>query len=156
VLYFVILVFPATLFIGSVARNVRGPSTARSPSALAPTRIALRGCLSDLEALYQEQNARLWGVPKSVTEGDPVQAWNGWSRGWEARVDDLTDRCHLDVPGAADEAGIRARLAAVRDALLSLHRAYTGQVNRFAGEAASLVRGAEAELARAREAVSAQ
>ena len=73
---------------------------------------------------------------------------------WEHRVKDFSDRCGLDAddpkaPGFAE----RTEMAAARDAMLALHRAYTAQVNRFGQEHADLARGAAEAFAHAREAV---
>ncbi len=153
VLYFAIALAGIGLMATSVARSLRGPPRAeRTPGSL-PTRAALRVCLADLELLYQEQNQRAWALGTEFEGKDPLGAWNTWSRGWEVRVDDLSERCRLDAGGGEDTAA-RAELAGARDALLALHRAYAAQVNRFAQEQGDLANAAAEALAHAREEVS--
>ncbi len=79
--------------------------------------------------------------------------WRAWAIEWEQRVKDLADRCHLD--GDADPQAYpgRKELAAARDRVLAVHRAYSMQVNRFAQEQANLVEGAASALREARRAV---
>ena len=64
---------------------------------------------------------------------------------------DLSDRCRLDVT-KGEWAEQRSEMAAARDAMLALHRAYTTQVNRFAEEQGDLARAAAEALGHAREA----
>jgi hypothetical protein len=109
-------------------------------------------CLTDLELLYREQNQRAWALGTNLEGTEPIASWNAWSRSWEARVDDLSDRCRLDASGGEDAAA-RAELAGARDALLALHRAYAAQVNRFAQEQGDLANAVAEALAHAREAV---
>ncbi len=153
VFYFVVLLLGIALMARSIAVSLRGPSRpARTPGAL-PTRAALRVCLSDLELLYAEQNERAWRLGASLETHDPFASWNQWARDWERRVDDLSDRCRLDV-ASGEDAAARSELAAARDALLALHRAYAAQVNRFAQEQGDLTRAAAESLAHARQAVA--
>jgi hypothetical protein len=150
--YFAIALTGVGLMATSVARSLRGPPRPeRAPGAL-PTRAALRVCLSDLEILYREQNQRAWALGTEFEGPDPLGTWRAWARGWEERVDDLSDRCRLDA-GGGEDAAARAELAAARDALRALHRVYTAQVNRFAQEEGDLANAAAEALAHAREAV---
>jgi hypothetical protein len=150
--YFAVVLLGIGLFSLSVARSLRGPSrAAKAPGAL-PTRAALRVCLTDIEALYREQNQRAWALGLEFEGKDPLGTWNAWSRDWEEKVDDLADRCRLDS-ASGEDAAARAELAAARDALLALHRAYAAQVNRFAQEEGDLAHAAAEALAHAREAV---
>jgi len=152
VLYFCIALGGSALFAGSVARHLRGPP--RSPaSGILPTRAALRLCMSDLEVLYREQNQRAWALGLEFEGRDPLGTWNSWAQGWERKVDDLTDRCRLDAPDRGEGYGERTELAAARDALKALHRAYQAQVNRFAQEEGDLAQAAAEAFAHAREAV---
>ncbi len=149
IVYFTILVLGIGLMAISIGRSLRGPSRAARAHGPLPTRAALRVCLSDLELLYREQNQRAWTLANDLEQRDPVAAWNQWSREWERRVDDTSDRCRLDTSGG-DDAAARAELAAARDAILALHRAYAAQVNRFAQEHGDLAQGAAEALAHAR------
>ncbi|MBI5066666.1 MAG: hypothetical protein HZB56_00385 [Deltaproteobacteria bacterium] len=151
VTYFAVTLFGIGLLIFSVARHLKGPP--RPPhSGELPTRAALRLCLGDLEELYREQNERAWALGAEFEGKDPLATWNAWARIWERKVDDLTDRCRLD---ASDREGYKERteLAAARDAMLALHRAYQAQVNRFAQEEGDLANAAAEALAHARQAV---
>jgi hypothetical protein len=153
IVYFFVALAGVGIMATSIARTLRGPPRAeRAPGPL-PTRAALRVCLVDLELLYREQNERAWALGASFEGKDPFGAWSTWARDWEQRVDDLSDRCRLDAGGGADAAA-RSELAAVRDALRALHRAYAAQVNRFAQEEGDLARAAAEALAHAREEVS--
>ena len=151
VVYFAAVLLGIGLFAGSVMRNLKGPERPRSAGPL-PTRAALRVCMADLDALYREQNQRAWALGTELEDLDPVGAWVAWSRTWELRLDDLSDRCRLDQEGE-DDGGARAELAGARDALLALHRVYAAQVNRFALEKGDLARAAAEALAHARVAV---
>lgn len=153
VAYFAAIVVGVGILIGSVATHLRGAR--RGPAGPPPTRAALRVCLSDLESLYREQNQRAWGLAAELEDPQPFQRWNEWARGWETRVADLSDRCGLD---AGDEKQVgwheRTEMAAARDAMLALHRAYGLQVNRFASEHGDLAQAAAEALAHARVAVA--
>ena len=149
IVYFTIVLGGIGLMSASITRSLRGPSRAARVQGALPTRAALRVCLSDLEQLYREQNERAWTLAADLEHRDPIQAWQVWAREWEHRLDDLADRCRLDAASGADAAA-RSELAAARDALLALHRAYTAQVNRFAQEHADLSRAAAEALAHAR------
>ncbi len=152
IIYFAVVLLGIGLVSVSVARSLRGTArSARSAGAL-PTRAALRVCLIDLEILYREQNQRAWALGLEFEGPDPLSTWKLWSREWERKVDDLADRCRLDS-ATGEDAAPRAELAAARDALLALHRAYTTQVNRFAQEEGDLAQAAAEALAHAREAV---
>ncbi len=150
--YFVVVLLGIGLVSVSVARSLRGPSRAAKEVGALPTRAALRVCLTDLELLYREQNQRAWALGAEFEGPDPLGTWNLWSREWERKVDDLTDRCRLDG-ASGEDAAARAELAAARDALLALHRAYAAQVNRFAQEEGDLAQAAAEALAHAREEV---
>jgi hypothetical protein len=153
VIYFGAIVLGVGLMVASVARNLRGPSRPDARSGALPTRAALRVCLSDLEVLYREQNQRAWTLAREIGEEGALASFDAWSRDWERRVHDLGDRCHLDGSGEAMKQE-RAELARARDALVSLHRAYRAQVNRFAQEQGELVEEAVAALRNARAAVT--
>ena len=135
----------------SIGRSLRSPRAHRSAGAL-PTHAALRVCLADLDLLYREQNTRAWTLAAELETRDPVARWNEWAREWERRVDDLSDRCRLDA-ASGEDAAARAELAAGRDALLALHRAYGAQVNRFGQENGDLAQAAAEAMAHARVAV---
>jgi hypothetical protein len=153
-IYLTVVAVAIGLTIRSVVKNLRGPPR---PSATLPTRAAVRVCLSELEGLHREQNERAWRLGADLAGGaDAVQGWQDWSAAWERRLEDLGDRCRLDVsdPGAKDFQG-RTELAAARDAVLRVHRAYTLQVNRFAQDGAALAGGAADALQAARAAVGA-
>ncbi len=156
VVYFSVIVVLGVLVVGSIARNLWSRPRHPAPSGALPTRAALRVCLSDLEGLFQEQNQRAWALGMEFEASDPIAAWSEWSREWEERVDDLSDRCRLDEtrPGEAwlEE---RTEMAAARDAMLALHRAYRAQVNRFAQEQGDLARVAAEAMAHARRSVGA-
>ena len=139
--------------VSSVARHLRG-TPRPAPAGALPTRAALRLCLADLEGLYREQNERAWALGSEFEGRDPLATWNAWARRWEQRVDDLADRCRLDAPDRGEGARERGDLAAARDAILALHRAYQAQVNRFAQEEGDLAQAAAEALANARRAVS--
>jgi hypothetical protein len=153
-LYFGCVLFGVGLVIVSVARQLRGPERG-APGAAPPTRAALRVCLVDLEALSNEQHRRAWALGGELEREQPFEDWNEWSRGWERRVDDLSERCALDADDR-DAPGLAARteMAAARDAMRALHRAYSLHLNRFAAEQGDLVRGAAEALAHARIAVA--
>jgi hypothetical protein len=152
VLYFAVALGGIGLLVFSVAQHLRGPPRAAVAGAL-PTRAALRLCLTDLEGLYREQNQRAWALGVEFEGPDPLGTWNNWARRWEQRVDDLVDRCRLDSSDRGEGYRQRVEMAAARDAMLALHRAYQAQVNRFAQEEGDLARGAAEALAHAREAV---
>ncbi len=152
--YFVIVVGGVGLVTISVARNLRVTNRpVRADPCFLPTKAALRLCLGDLEGLYREGNERAWALGTGMETADPLGSWQTWARAWEARVEDLGERCRLDGPATGPEAVARSELAAGRDALLALHRAYATQVARFAQEHGDLARGAAEALAHAREAV---
>jgi hypothetical protein len=153
VVYFLLIAISTGVTIVSVVRNLRGPHRAEASGAL-PTRAALRVCVTELEALHREQNERAWRLADDIGEADAVARWDLWAREWEQRVEDLGDRCRLDVPDADPQGfGGREELARARDAVLSLHRAYRAQVNRFAQEDADLARKATSSLHEARAAL---
>lgn len=152
--YFAAIALGVGIMVVSVARQLRGPSKPPAVAGPPPTRAALRECVVDLERLFVEQNQRAWQLGSQLESADPFGSWNAWSSHWELRVRDLSDRCGLDAndphtPGFAE----RTEMAAARDAMLALHRAYSAQVNRFAAEQGDLLRGAAEALAHAREAV---
>jgi hypothetical protein len=148
--YFVVILVPIGLVVTSVVRHLRGPNRP-SDSLTLPTRASLRVCVQELEALQKEQNKRAWTLGDEVGQGDAVAHFLAWSQGFERRVGDLGDRCHLD--GAGTDVGFkgRAELAKARDAVLELHRAYRAQANRFAQEEADLAVAAAAALAAAKD-----
>ena len=153
-LYLLAIALSIGAMVASIGRNLSG-NHSTSKGAL-PTRAVARVCVDELEALNVELNQRAWKLggelSGEVGGGDAVARFNVWSQGWEQRLDDLEDRCRLDIsqgdPG--DFAG-REELARARDAVLALHRAYRAQVNRFAVEQAELARGAAEAIKLARE-----
>ncbi len=152
--YFALIAISSGAVVVSVVRNLRGPHRPPATGAL-PTRAAMRVCLTELEGLAREQNARAWRLGEEVGHGDAIARWNGWSRDWEQRVGDLSDRCRLDAGGPEPE-GFAARdeLARARDALLALHRAYRAQVNRFGQDDEDLARRVADALREARDAAA--
>jgi hypothetical protein len=152
VAYFAVTFLGIGIMAFSVARHLRGPPRP-ALSAELPTRAALRLCLADLETLYREQNERAWALGAEFEGPDPLGTWNTWARKWERQVEDLGDRCRLDATGKGEGYHERTELAAARDAVLALHRAYQAQVNRFAQEEGDLANAAAEALAHARQAV---
>lgn len=153
-LYFGVIAFALAVVMTSIVHHLRGPHRPQATGAL-PTRAALRVCVADLAALHREQNERAWRLGDEVGEGDAIARWELWAREWEQRVDDLSDRCRLDASDPDPQGfGGRQELAHARDEVLSLHRAYRAQVNRFAQEDANLARGATRALDAAREAAA--
>ncbi len=151
VVYLAVVGLSIGFTIRSVVANLRGPPR---PSAALPTRTTVRLCLGEIEALNREQHERAWRLGSDLASGeDAVQRWTAWSRGWEQRLDDLADRCRLDV----DDPGFPERrpLAAARDAVRRVHRGYTLQINRFASDDVELARAADAALKAARTAITA-
>jgi hypothetical protein len=135
--------------IVSIGKNLNG---SRSPSKGAlPTRAVARVCAEELDALNLELSQRAWRLGGEIGGGDAVARFNDWSREWEQRLEDLGDRCRLDI-SARDPGDFTGReeLAQARDAVLALHRAYRAQVNRFAGEQAELARAAAVAVEQAR------
>jgi hypothetical protein len=154
VLYFTAISVAVGLFVSGVVRNLRGrprraPVTAATGNL--PTRASLRVCMDDLDAMYQEQNQRAWALGTHFEGVDPLRSWTDWAPRWEDQLNDLADRCRLDA-SSGDWARERAEMAAARDAMLALHRAYTAQVNRFAEEMGDLARAAAEAVHHARDA----
>lgn len=148
--YFALILFSSGVTIASIVRNLRNPHRVELSGAL-PTRAALRVCVTELEALHKEQNERAWKLGDEIGEADAIARWDVWAKEWEQRVDDLGERCQLDAPGADPQGyGGREELARAREAVLSLHRAYRAQVNRFGQEDADLARRAADALHEAR------
>jgi hypothetical protein len=141
VIYFGAIALGVGILIFSVARHLRGPR--RISSGPPPTRAALRVCLGDLEALFHEQNQQAWVLASELERTAPFRRWQEWSAGWEKRVDDMSDRCGLDADDP-HQAGFaeRGEMAAARDAMRALHRAYEQSVSRFAAEHGDLVQAA--------------
>ncbi len=155
VLYFAAIAIAVGFFVVSVVRTLSSRARRAPPTATStlPTRATLRVCMDDLEALYVEQNQRAWALGTHFEGAQPLAAWREWAPRWEERVEDLSDRCRLDVT-KGEWANERSEMAAARDAMLALHRAYTAQVNRFADEHGDLARAAAESMAHAREAAS--
>ncbi|WP_242396302.1 hypothetical protein [Anaeromyxobacter oryzisoli] len=154
VLYLAVIAFALAVVMTSIVRHLRGPHRAAATGAL-PTRAALRVCVADLAALQREQNERAWRLGGEIGEEDAIARWEDWSREWEQRVDDLSDRCRLDASDPDPQGfGGRQELARARDEVLALHRAYRAQVNRFGQEGADLARAAARSLDVAREAAA--
>lgn len=153
ILYFAAIAIAVGFFAVSVVKTLRGRSRRAPPVATSalPTRATLRVCMDELDALYVEQNQRAWAMGSHFDGASPLSAWRDWSPRWEERVGDLSDRCRLDV-AKGEWAAERGEMAAARDAMLALHRAYTAQVNRFAVEHGDLARAAAETMAHAREA----
>jgi hypothetical protein len=154
VVYLTVVAISIGLTIRGVVRNLRGPPR---PSATLPTRTTVRVCLSELEGLNREQHERTWRLGSDLATGeDAVERWSIWSREWEQRIEDLADRCRLDVADA-DGKGYpeRRELAAARDAVVRVHRGYVLQVNRFALDDAEHAREAAEALKAARAAITA-
>ena len=83
--------------------------------------------------------------------------WTAWAPRWLDRLEDLADRCRLDVTTRGEEfLEERTEMAAARDAMMALHRAYNAQVLRFANEEGDLARAAAEAMAHARQAVRAE
>ncbi len=151
--YLSVVAISIGLTIRSVVRNLRGPPR---PSATLPTRTTVRVCLAELEGLNREQHERTWRLGTDLAAGaDALQRWSAWSREWEQRLEDLADRCRLDVADP-DPKGYPERrdLAAARDAVLRVHRGYSLQINRFAKDESELVGAAAEKLHAARAAVT--
>jgi len=150
-MYFAALALALVVVLSSIVHHLRGPHRPPYTGAL-PTRATLRVCVTELEALNREQNARAWRLGEEIGGEGAVKRWEMWARDWEQRVDDLADRCRLDAPDLDPQKfGGRGELARARDALLALHRAYRAQVNRFGQEDADLARSAVQTLEKARE-----
>jgi len=148
--YFSALALALVVLLSSIVNHLRGPHRPPYTGAL-PTRAALRVCVTELEALNHEQNARAWRLGEEIGGEGAIPRFETWARDWEQRVDDLADRCRLDAKDPDPQGfGGRGELARARDALLALHRAYRAQVNRFAQEDADLAQSAVQALAKAR------
>jgi hypothetical protein len=155
--YFLAIALSIGLVVVSVVRHLSGPRRPQATGAL-PTKATVRVCVGELEALHKEQSERAWRLSGEVgAPGAPraLAAFDAWSRQWEQRVDDLSDRCRLDASDPDPQGfGGRAELKQARDAVLAVHRAYRAQVNRFAAEGAELANGAAEALEQARRATS--
>jgi hypothetical protein len=150
-LYFTLIALALAIFLTSIVRHLRGPHRPAFTGAL-PTRAVLRVCVTELEALNHEQNARAWRLSEEMGTVGAISRWEAWARDWEQRVDDLSDRCRLDARDPDPQGfGGRGELARARDAVLALHRAYRAQVNRFSQEEEGLARDASEALERAQE-----
>lgn len=154
IVYFGVIAVLGTLFLTSVLRDLRGRPRQRAAAGAIPTRAALRACLTDLEGLYREQNQRAWALGTDFEGPDPLATWTAWAPKWQERLEDLSDRCRLDVTTRGEEfLEERTEMAAARDATMALHRAYNAQVLRFASEEGDLARAAAEAMAHAREMV---
>jgi len=153
VVYFLALVLSIGTLVGNLVHHLSGPHRPQANGQL-PTRAAMRVCVQELEGLQREQNARAWKLAEGIGPRDALSAFDAWSREWEQRVDDLSERCRLDA-SEPEPPGFRGRaeLGRARDAVLALHRAYRAQVNRFAAEGADLATGAADALTAARAAI---
>jgi hypothetical protein len=150
-IYFIVILLPIGLVVTSVVRHLRSPPRPGGAVTL-PTREAARVCAQELEALHASQNRRAWALGQEIGRPDAVARFLEWSQDFERRLEDLSDRCHLD--GGEPERGFRGRaeLAQARDAVLAVHRAYRAQANRFAQEEADLALAAADALAVAKDA----
>jgi hypothetical protein len=153
VFYFLAIAVGVGFLVTSVVRTLRGRGRRAPPVATSalPTRATLRVCMDDLDALHLEQNQRAWAMGSSFDGASPLATWRDWSPRWEEKVGDLSDRCRLDLT-KGEWVEERSDMAAARDAMLALHRAYSTQVNRFAEEQGDLARAAAEALRNAREA----
>ncbi len=152
--YFAVIAVSSTLFLASVVRDLRGRPRQPAPTGAIPTRAALRTCLADLDGLYREQNQRAWALGTEFEGSDPLATWTAWAPKWLERLEDLADRCRLDVTTRGEEfLEERTEMAAARDAMMALHREYNAQVLRFASEEGDLARAAAEAMAHARDSV---
>jgi len=152
--YFLAIALSIGAVVASVARHLSGPHRPQATGTL-PTRATVRVCVQELQALHREQGERAWKLGGEVGAPDALVAFDRWSREWEQRVEDLSDRCRLDASNPDPQGfGGRAELARARDAVLAVHRAYRAQVNRFAAEGASLARDASRALEEAQRAAA--
>lgn len=141
--------------VASITKNLTGT---RPPARGAlPTRAVARVCAEELDALNRELNQRAWKLGGEISSVEAIARFNTWSLEWEQRLEDLGERCRLDISrGAPGDFTGREELEVARDAVLALHRAYRAQVNRFAAEQAELARSAAAAIAAARNQASRQ
>jgi hypothetical protein len=153
VAYLLAIALAIGAMVASITRNLTG---SRPPSKGAlPTRAVSRVCAEELNALNLQLNQRAWKLGGEIGAADAVERFNTWSLEWEQRVEDLGDRCRLDLSaGGPGEFTGRAELAKARDAVLAVHRAYRAQVNRFAVEQAELARAAADAIETARQRTS--
>jgi hypothetical protein len=147
--YLLAIAVAVAAMVASIGKNLSGT---RPPAKGAlPTRAAARVCAEELDALNRELNQRAWKLGGEIGGADAVNRFDAWSREWEQRLEDLGDRCRLDVSaGSPGDFPGREELAQARDAVLALHRAYRAQVNRFAVEQAELARAAAQAIEAAR------
>jgi hypothetical protein len=153
--YLLAIALAVAAMIASVTRNLSGT---RPPAKGAlPTRAVARVCAEELDSLNHDLNQRAWKLGGEIGNADAVGRFNTWSLEWEQRLEDLGERCRLDV-SAGDPGDFTGRdeLAQARDAVLALHRAYRAQVNRFAVEQAELARAAAEAIETARQRASRQ
>jgi hypothetical protein len=154
IVYFLAIGLSIGAVVVNVVHHLSGPHQPEARGTL-PTRATVRVCVQELEALHREQNERAWRMAVEVGGRDAISGFEAWSRKWEQRIEDLSDRCRLDASDPDPQGfGGRSELARARDAVLAVHRAYRAQVNRFAAEGADLARGAAAALDAARAAAS--
>lgn len=154
VAYFLAIALSIGAVVASVVKHLSGPHRPQAVGTL-PTRVTVRVCVQELEALHREQGERAWRLGGEVGAPAALAAFDTWSREWEQRVEDLSDRCRLDASDPDPQGfGGRAELARARDAVLAVHRAYRAQVNRFAAEGASLAQEATHALGEARQAAA--
>ncbi len=147
------------LAVGAMVASITGNLTGtRQPAKGAlPTRAAARVCVEELDTLNRDLNQRAWKLGGEIGNVEAIARFNTWSLEWEQRLEDLGERCRLDISrGAPGDFTGREELARARDAVLELHRAYRAQVNRFAAEQAELARGAAAAIEAARRQASRQ
>lgn len=150
--YFLAIALSIGTVVVNVVRHLSGPHRPQATAAL-PTRASLRVCEQELEGLHREQNERAWRLGGEVGAKEALASFDAWSREWERRVEDFSERCRLDAPDPDASSG-RAELVRARDAVVALHRAYRAQVNRFAVEGAELAREAATALEAARAAAA--
>jgi hypothetical protein len=151
--YLLAIALAVGAMVMSIGKNLNG---IRPPAKGAlPTRAVARVCVEELDALSRDLNQRAWKLGGEIGSVEAVARFNAWSLEWEQRLEDLGERCRLDVSkGAPGDFTGREELARARDVVLELHRAYRAQVNRFAAEQADLARTAAAAIEAARRQAS--
>jgi hypothetical protein len=154
VIYFLAIGLSIGTLVVSIVHHLSGPHRPVAQGTL-PTRATVRVCVQELEALHREQSERAWKLGAEVGGRAALTGFDAWSRTWEQRIEDLSDRCRLDASDPDPQGfGGRPELARARDAVLAVHRAYRAQVNRFAAEGAELASHAAGALQAARAAAT--
>jgi hypothetical protein len=150
--YILVAGFLCTCITVSVYRGARA-RMAESPP-LAPIqsvdRVTLAWCMSQLDALFLEQNERLDATLASQPARRSSVEWEDWSPQWRERLLQVGARCRLS---RGDAEGSR-KLKAVYDRLLELHRHYTTLAVQFSKEIGPYSDTLHQALEKARESVS--